>query len=308
MKIELPKEPMAPISVNLLPEGEDWGYQLKWDGVRLLTRIADGKIELFSRKLLNKTSLYPEAISSLEPLRLNNCLLDGEAVMFDAGKGRPDFSLILQRERSRAMTAVKTGRQSYFVYVLFDVLHSQGKDLRQLPYKDRHRRLQELFPEKQPQLFVTDLFTNGADLWSWVEQNEWEGVVAKRLSSPYREGKKHADWYKKKTALQFEVHIVGFIIRGGQVASLIMEKDGLLLGRVSLGLDEKRKAMLLHEGRKRQRAEAWFKPLPTDWKKEEILWLSEPFSCTVTGLEITSAGQLRHPKIVHLPDIGSSYR
>ena len=301
MTIELPKELMAPITAAVLPVGPEWGYQLKWDGVRLLSRISGGGIELFSRQLLNKTSLYPEAQSCLEPFKQTDCVLDGEAVMFDLGKQRPDFSLILQRERSRSVTAGTSG-SSYFVYVLFDLLYWQREDLRSLPYEERHRRLLELFPEKQPQLFVTDLFTDGSSLWSWVEQNGWEGVVAKRLASPYREGKKHQDWFKKKTALLFEVHIIGFIIRSGRVASLIMEKDGLLFGRVSLGLDEKRKAALLRMGQQKQRTEAWFQPLPADWRKEEILWLERPFSCTVTGLEITSAGLLRHPKIVQLPE------
>ncbi|OXM84460.1 hypothetical protein [Paenibacillus rigui] len=298
MTIELPSHPMAPISVDSLPVGSEWGYQLKWDGVRLLTRIRDGRIELFSRQLLNKTTLYPEAIASLEPLRHETCLLDGEAVMFDAGKQRPDFSLILQRERSRTLTASREDR--YFVYVLFDLLHWHGEDLRGYPYEERHRRLQELFPEKRPQLFVTDLFPDGEALWRWVDQNSWEGVVAKRLSSPYREGKKHKDWFKKKTALLLEVQIVGLLIRGGQVASLIMEKNGSLFGRVSLGLDEKRKAQLLQAGRRRMRDKAWFSPLPPEWRKEQIVWLDPPFRCTVTGLEITAAGQLRHPKIVDL--------
>ncbi|MDF2964327.1 MAG: hypothetical protein K0S39_6062 [Paenibacillus sp.] len=301
--IRLPNEPMAPIAVDTLPEGEEWGYQIKWDGVRLLARIEEGRTELFSRQLLNKSQLYPEALELLKPLLKHNCLLDGEAVIFDQSKQRPNFQLILQRERSRSTRAgIRDG--NHFIYVLFDLLYWNGEDLRSLPYGERHRKLLQLVPEKQPQLFVTDLFSDQSALWSWVEKGGWEGVVGKRLASPYREGKKHKDWYKKKTALLFDVTVPGLIIRGGQVASLVMAKDGVLFGRVSSGLDEKHKARLLQEGLKRKLDTPAFSTLPAELKKEHILWLRIPFLCTVTGLEVTSDGLLRHPKIVRLHDMG----
>ncbi|PZE19620.1 DNA ligase [Paenibacillus xerothermodurans] len=305
MTIELPKEPMAPIAVDALPVGNDWGYQIKWDGVRLLARVENERVELFSRRLLNKTSLYPEAVALLQPWLKQNCLLDGEAVIFDQSRQRPNFQLILQRERSRsgpnAGPSVRTG--NHFIYVLFDLLHLNGEDLRQLPFAQRHRMLRELVPEKQPQLFVADLFDNAKALWNWVTEAGWEGVVCKRLTSPYSSGKNHRDWYKKKTALEFEVDIAGLIIRGGQVASLVMVKDGVLFGRVASGLNEQRRKLLLEEGLKRQSEAPIFTDLPMDLKKEQILWLQRPFGCTVTGLDMTDDGHLRHPKIVRLHDM-----
>ena len=303
MTIPLPHEPMAPIIIDELPVGADWGYQLKWDGVRLLSRLENGKIDLFSRQMLNKTSLYPEAVLSLQSLqaKADNYVLDGEAVMFDSSKQRPNFSLILQRERSRSITAGNRP-ESQFLYVLFDLLYWNGEDLRPLPYEERYRRLQQILPEKLPHLFVTDMFNDRDLLWNWVVAAGWEGVIGKRLSSPYREAKKHKDWYKKKTALIFDVLIPGLIIRGGQVASLLMMKDSALFGRVSLGLNQVLKTRLLQKGLERESGIPLFEKLPAELKREHILWLTDPFSCKVTGLEVTSAGQLRHPKIVRLDD------
>jgi bifunctional non-homologous end joining protein LigD len=309
MTIPLPHEPMAPITIDELPMGADWGYQLKWDGVRLLSRLENGKIDLFSRQMLNKTSLYPEAVQSLQSLqalqanqaKAEEYVLDGEAVMFDSTKQRPNFSLILQRERSRSITTGKHP-ESQFIYVLFDLLYWNGEDLRPLPYEERYRRLHQLLPEKLPHLFVTDMFHDRDSLWKWVEAAGWEGVVGKRLSSPYREAKKHKDWYKKKTALIFDVLIPGLIIRGGQVASLLMMKDSALFGRVSLGLNQVLKTRLLQEAFGRESRVPLFDNIPAELKREHIVWLTTPFSCTVTGLEVTSAGQLRHPKIVQLDD------
>ncbi|NHN31957.1 ATP-dependent DNA ligase [Paenibacillus agricola] len=301
MTIPLPQEPMAPIIADELPVGADWGYQLKWDGVRLLSRLENGRIDLFSRQMLDKTSLYPEAVQALQALEANarEYVLDGEAVMFDSSKQRPNFALILQRERSRS---IKVGNrtENQFLYVLFDLLYWNGEDLRSLPYQERYRRLQQLLPEKLPNLFVTDMFTDRDSLWKWVEAAGWEGIVGKRLSSPYREAKKHKDWYKKKTALLFDVLIPGLIIRGGQVASLLMMKDATLFGRVSLGLDQPMKTRLLQEGLGQESGVPLFDKLPAELKREHILWLKAPYTCTVTGLEVTSAGQLRHPKIVNL--------
>lgn len=306
--ISLPKDPMAPVAVASLPEGDEWGYQLKWDGVRLLAQLGEDGTRLFSRQLLDKTHLYPEALELLKPLQQQHtCLLDGEAVIFDHSKQRPNFQLILKRERSRSVKSAKSGNPDgyHFIYVLFDLLYWNGEDLRSLPYEERHRRLQQLVPDKQPQLFVTDLYYDLPALWNWVEQNGWEGVVGKRLASPYREGKRHKDWFKKKTALLFDVSIPGLIIREGRVASLIMAKDGVLFGRVSSGLDGKLKAQLLKEGqqRKLQTEAPLLDSLPAELTKEQIWWLRLPFECTVTGLEITSDGYLRHPKIVKLKDI-----
>ncbi|CAG7651018.1 Bifunctional non-homologous end joining protein LigD [Paenibacillus solanacearum] len=302
--VVLPSMPMAPISNPQLPAGPDWGFQLKWDGVRMLSLIEHGRIRLYSRQMDEKTALYPEAVDLLKQhaSHLPPLLLDGEAVMFDLVKQKPDFSQVLQRERTRSAAAnIRGAETSHFIYVLFDLLHYNGEDYRSRPYAERYDKLRELFPEKRPQLFVTDLFRDGPSLWQWIEASGWEGIVSKRLSSPYREGKHHKDWFKKKTAQLYEVRFVALIIREGRVASLMMEKDGVLFGRVSLGLNESSKAALLAYGKQHEReSPLWNKAeLPAELKRETILWLAVPLTGTVTGLETTAAGQLRHPKLVN---------
>lgn len=303
--IQLPLAPMAPITSDILPVGDEWGYQLKWDGVRLLSKISEGKVELYSRKLLPKNDVYPEVVRQLSSVS-GQLLLDGEAVVFDQVKQRPVFQKVLQRERSSVATAMQSaGRHEPVIYVLFDLLHEGGADLRALPYQERYARLKSLFPTPSAGLFVTDLFHDGATLWEWVQLHEWEGIISKRMSSPYREGKQHQDWYKKKTAVQCEVDIVGLSLREGQVASLVMSLEGSFFGKVSLGLTVGLKRKLLEY----VRAHPYpipagpFFPLPPDLRGNTLVWTSMPFSCQVTGLEVTSAGLLRHSKIVRLPTI-----
>ncbi len=98
------------------------------------------------------------------------------------------------------------------VYVLFDVLRIGNRDLRQEPFVTRFNLLNELFPERTPEMFTAELYEDGQALWQWVQENGWEGVVSKRLSSAYLEGKDHSDWFKRKTIQTFEVDIVGFFL------------------------------------------------------------------------------------------------
>jgi len=295
--MKLPGAPMQPISEDQIPEGTEWGYQLKWDGVRLLAVVNNGDVKLYSRAMLLKNDTYPELAAALAKLK-GKLLLDGEAIVFDPVRKRPVFQLVLQRERLRNRGAVSQsiGRDPA-AYVMFDVLHDGTDDLRHLPFAERHERLQGLFPEPGERLMTTELYSDGRSLWQWVEANEWEGIVTKRLSSPYREGKKHRDWFKKKTALLLDVDIVGLTYRSGRVASLVMVRNGTYFGRISLGLTEEMKALLLAFAESGQGSSP-FAQLPSDLKGERVLWLPRPLSCKATGLEITDAGLLRHPKIV----------
>ncbi|WP_409344146.1 DNA ligase [Paenibacillus sp. MBLB4367] len=295
--MKLPAEPMQPISDDQLPQGEEWGYQLKWDGVRLLAVVDNGDVKLYSRAMLLKNDTYPELVAALARLQ-GRYLLDGEAIVFDPVRRRPVFQLVLQRERLRSRGAVaQTSGRDPAAYVMFDVLHEGTHDLRQLSFAERHERLHRLFPEPGERLMTTELYKDGPSLWKWVEENEWEGVVSKRLSSPYREGKKHRDWLKKKTAILLDVDIIGLTYRSGRVASLVMVRNGAYFGRISLGLTEEMKALLLAFAENGQGSSP-FAQLPSDLKGEKLLWLPRPLPCKATGLEITDAGLLRHPKIV----------
>lgn len=362
LTIQLPEHPMAPITINELPRGEDWGYQLKWDGVRILARIegsASGRpsscnsvpldgscadIQLYSRNMLVKNAIYPEVVNLLSSLSRANdsCLLDGEVVWWDGE--RPNFQQVLKRERSRGghktssaqlppnvvdsrhaapNRVLETARGSAsvdsslserqplsstsagaggIVYVLFDLLADESGDLRHLPYSERYQRLKQRYSSNHPRLIITDLFLDGEALWKWVESNRWEGVISKRLSSPYREGKKHRDWFKKKTALAIDVDIIGLKLRNGGIASLVMAYNGQYFGSVSLGLNEELRRTIAAAFRSFQPESVGgrcpFPAIPDDLKRETIQWLPMSFKCRVTGLEITAAGQLRHPKLV----------
>ena len=298
--LALPSEPMGPISRDDIPEGPDWGYQLKWDGVRALARVDRGAVELFSKKLLRKNDTYPEVVRRLQQLE-GSYLLDGEIVYFDAARGRPVFQKVLQRERTRTASALsRSSAEAPLSYVLFDLLAEGGEDLRERPYAERYARLREAFPPNgDSALFVTDLFQDGPALWRWVEERGWEGIVSKRLSAPYAAGKRHKDAYKKRTIQRYDAVCVGVTFREGRVASLAVAYEGVYLGRASLGLNERSRAALAAYAGAHRAAASPFPggAAPAELKRETVVWLDRPFPVAVTGLEITADGLLRHPKL-----------
>jgi len=299
----LPSEPMGPISRDDIPEGPDWGYQLKWDGVRAIAVVDDGRVELYSRKLLRKENTYPEVVRRLQDIQ-GSYVLDGEIVYFDAALGRPVFQKVLQRERTRTSAAIARSLAEQPVsYVLFDLLAAHGEDLRNRPYAERYARLREAFPPNgDPSLFVTDLFDDGPALWRWVEERGWEGIVSKRLSAPYSEGKKHSDAYKKRAIQRYDALCVGVTFREGRVASLALVYEGAYFGRASLGLNGRSRDALAQYAAKHRAAQSPFGgAAPADLKRETVVWLDRPFPLAVTGLEVTADGLLRHPKLADPP-------
>lgn len=283
MDMPLPTVPMAPITRADIPLGPDWGYQIKWDGARTLARLdGDGQVELFSKRIEPKNVAYPDIAKLLAPLRIGPCVLDGEILYFDGT--RPNF----QRLR-------KKGEQ--LIFVLFDMLYCDGEDIRPLPFAERFEMLQARLPERQPRLFVTDLFTDGTTLWEWVEKHEWEGIISKQLDSPYVEGKKHQFWFKKRKEVRIVADVVGLKLKDGRVSSLVLRYEDRYIGHVSLGLDQESKRILMqfaedHPG------DNPFAKLTKGMQKSNVAWLSVPFPCRVTALEFTDSGLLRHPKLL----------
>ncbi|MEX2460208.1 MAG: DNA ligase [Paenibacillaceae bacterium] len=290
---------MSPILTDDIPSGEDWVYQLKWDGYRLLARVEQGKVELYSKNMLPQNNHFPELVLALSQLE-GTFLLDGEAVVLDAETRRPSFQKLQKRNRIKGANSNGRAAHRYPVqYIIFDLLQVGEEDLRKLPFIERHERLQIMGAAWREPLFLTDLFDNGEVLWQWVEANKWEGIVCKRRSSPYRAGKNHRDWYKRKTLLALDVEIVGILMKKGQISSLVMRKDGVYRGRNSSGLNGKTKEQLGRLPAEKTMAD-YFTELPEGLRGESIRWLNKPFSAEVTGAEFTDAGTLRHPKIVSL--------
>ncbi|HEY7272065.1 MAG TPA: non-homologous end-joining DNA ligase [Actinoplanes sp.] len=192
----MPGTPPSPMlaTAGPLPVGPGWSYEFKWDGVRVLSRFEDGPPRLYARSGAVVTIAYPEVAGlSLPP----GSLLDGEMVVLDAG-GRPSFTALAERMHVRDPgRAAKLAATVPVTYMIFDVLRLAGENLAPLPYRERRARLDEL-DLAGPHWMVPPVFADGPATTAAAQENRLEGVVAKRLESPYLPGTRSPDWIKVK--------------------------------------------------------------------------------------------------------------
>lgn len=284
----LPIIPMAPITSHEIPVGPEWGYQIKWDGVRTLIRLdGEGGVEIFSKRVEPRNDRFPEIVDLLSPLRIGACVLDGEIAYFDGS--RPNFQRVL----------VGVNRKKYdesLIFVAFDMLYDEGEDIRSFPFKQRYKRLAARFPEKTPRVFVSDLVYDGSALWNWVNDREWEGIISKKLDSPYVEAKKHKYWFKKRKEVRIVADVVGIKLKDGRVSSLVLRYEDRYVGHVS-GIDAASKKVL-QQFITEYAGECPFPTLSAGMKKSNVVWLAVPFPCRVTALEFSDSGILRQPKLL----------
>ncbi len=219
-------EPMLAIPAPTPPTGEGWGYEIKWDGIRARAYVADGGVRLAARRGTDHTPRYPELAAIADALPGREAIVDGEIVAFDES-GKPSFQLL---QRRMGLTTEATIRlraaETPATYVAFDLLWLDGDSLLAEPYERRRELLAELDfngPSWQaPAHHVGD----GARLWTAIQERGLEGIVAKRLASPYRPGKRSREWLKVRNRRGQELVIGGWMpgegTRGGRVGSLLV--------------------------------------------------------------------------------------
>ena len=132
--------PMLATLVHEVPIGSDWAYEMKWDGVRALVLVRDGKVRITSRTGRDITAGYPELRALGDALGATDALLDGEIVALD-DQGRPSFQLLQRRMHVRDEASLRALQQEVPVaYMIFDLLWLDGNAVTELPYTERRRR------------------------------------------------------------------------------------------------------------------------------------------------------------------------
>jgi len=213
-------KPMEPIIRNEVWENDDFLYQVKWDGVRILAGISGAKVSLINKKGHERTGQYPELQSLPALIKADNVILDGEMVVLREGK--PSFAAVMQRDRTSSPVTISLLTKTLPVdYMVFDVLYLNGQDLRGQCLVDRISLLDDLFKE-QDYLNHVQSFAEGSSLFKAVNQAGMEGIVAKRKNSLYHPGKQHQDWYKVKCLRRQNCLVGGYTLRGQQVNSLLI--------------------------------------------------------------------------------------
>ncbi|WP_321817800.1 MULTISPECIES: DNA ligase D [unclassified Paraburkholderia] len=208
-------EPQLATLASSLPTGGDWIIETKLDGYRLLARVEDGSVRLFTRGGHDWAARFPSLVDELKALALPGAWLDGEIVMLK--DGLPNFSAL-----QNAMDA-RTNRD--IVYFLFDLMYVDGRDMRKVPLWARRARLSEVLENAGEHLRVSQAFdAPAAAVFEAAASLGLEGLMLKRRDAPYEAGRTQS-WLKAKARLRQELVVCGFTARGnrdGEIGSLLL--------------------------------------------------------------------------------------
>src|SRR5919206_1192353 len=193
-------EAVAPMLATTggLPDGDNWAFEIKWDGVRAIGYAEGGRLRLASRRANNITARYPELRELGRALGTHEAVLDGEVVAFD-DSGRPSFQRLQRRMHLTSESQVRRLSQSEpVVYVIFDLLFLDGHSLCGLTYEQRRKLLLELGLNGPAWQTPAHHVGDGAALLAASKAQGLEGIVAKRLDCPYTPGRRSSGWIKVK--------------------------------------------------------------------------------------------------------------
>ena len=241
--------PMLASAARMPIHDEEWAFEIKWDGVRAITYWQPRELRIESRNLSDVSARYPELHAlglQLDRSKLvqHSVVLDGEIVAFDV-HGRPSFERLQRRMHvSSASIVRRLCSEAPVSYVIFDLLYLDGHTTMELSYRERRALLEELELKGPAWQTPASHAGEGRELLAAAAEQRLEGVVAKRLDSPYRPGKRTDEWLKIKNVNRQELVIGGWLPGKGARAGRL---GALLMGYYEL--DENRQQVLRYAGR-----------------------------------------------------------
>lgn len=294
--MRFPVPPMKAVLGELPPDDDNWAYEIKWDGYRTLALVDDGAVRLQSSSERDVTATYPELAPLAGGVNASHAILDGELVVF-GDDGVPRFELMQRHEREA-------------VFHVFDVLELDGHDTIDLPYEDRRRLLAQAVEPGPNWLVPAHQVGDGAALLAATGEQQLEGVMAKRLGSPYQPGKRSPNWRKVKHRRKVTVVIGGYTAGEGNRASsfgslLVGRRTGEQLefaGGVGTGFDQPTLEALSGTLRDLAIDDCPFAALPPASYRRGATWVEPVLEATVEIAEFTNDGYVRHASFLGLTD------
>jgi bifunctional non-homologous end joining protein LigD len=327
--------PMLATTAAAPLESADLAYEPKYDGIRATALVDVGRVprrgpasvRLWSRLGNEKTTQFPEVADALREFarRIGRpVVLDGEIVALDERgapigfqnlqgrihlkaprKGAPYGDVRPSAEVGRAFTA-----RHEIAYIVFDLLREGDEDLRPLPLRERRARLERLFHGyRHPRLRITEQVVGDATgLYARAQAEGWEGLIAKRLDSLYRSGKRSPDWRKLKLVRRQACVIGGWTeprgsrpFFGALLLGIYDERDRLIyVGHSGAGFTDAELGRVWKELRALETKICPFAAIPRT--NERPHWVKPRLVAEVKFTEWTADGKLRHPTYLGLRD------
>jgi bifunctional non-homologous end joining protein LigD len=290
--------------VDKPPQGDEWLFEVKWDGVRALAFVNGGDVRLQSRSGLRCERQYPELAVIPHQIAGTQAVLDGEIAVLD-DKGVSRFHLIQPRiANSDPNSVAHLARSTPVTYFVFDLLYLNGYDLRQVALGDRRRLLEEAVASGGV-MRISEAFPGAGDaMLDAARDHGLEGVVAKHATSCY-ESKRSREWLKIKIVDQQEFVIGGYTEPQGDrsyFGALVLGvyEDGKLrwVGNVGTGFDQKLLASLYAKLQPLVTTKCPFAERPKP--DRGMTWVKPELVCQVKFANWTTDNRLRAPVFLGL--------
>jgi bifunctional non-homologous end joining protein LigD len=278
----------------------DWIFEVKWDGIRAIAYAAD-TLSLLSRSGREMAGQFPELgeIRELAP----GCVLDGEIILLR--DGRNDIQALMGRFQESDPRQIKADSQSLPVtYVAFDILERDGTPLIHLPLEERRKVLEAHVKEGKYMVRSVAVQGEGERYYAEVVKRGLEGVMAKRLGSPYEPGARSGSWLKVKAVRTCDCVVFGYTrgegARAGTFGALVLglcdQGKGVYIGRVGTGFDQADLEGIISRLVSLKTDE----PTLTGAEKGEIVWVHPRMVIEVAYHSVTRDGRLRMPRFIRI--------
>ena len=299
--------PMLATQTDGAFDDPDWLYEIKLDGYRVEAVVSPKGVRLWTRNHIDAATYFPDLAGPADWIAAREAIVDGEVVALDP-EGRPDFSLLQDRTGLRGLEAA-TGRRSAdgprltaderraipLSYMVFDLLHLDGRSLFDVPLEDRKRLLRRVLQPHPLVRYAAHVVEDGQAFVQAAADRGLEGVVAKRRASRYEPGKRSRDWLKIKLRREQELVVAGWLPgkgSAGELGSLIVavNADGRLrhAGQVGSGFTATMRRQLLAALKPIRREDSPLDPVPRlpapRWVEPRIVIRAEFAEWTTDGL------------------------
>lgn len=280
-------------------DSPDFIYELKLDGDRCIAYLDKNGTDLRNKRNVKMLGKVPE-LSEIHKQVKYPCILDGELIVVKNGK--PDFSEIQKRAiTSNAFKIHLASSKLPATFTAFDILYYKDHQVTDLPLMQRKELLEKNVRENERLAVSRYIEEQGVEFYKLAEQNELEGIVAKRKDSKYFFDKRTKDWIKIKNLLDDDFVICGYILKDNGVSSIILgqysdRKELIYKGHVILGISSADFKIIGSMSEK----EMPFSDLPSG--NDKAVWIEPNLVCTVKYMMKTVNGGLRQPVYKGLRD------
>lgn len=297
--VQKPILPMLAQSSKEIPISSSLGYEVKWDGIRVIIYMEDNQLKIISRNGNDLTAKFPE-LQDRSVFKVEQGIFDGEIVVLD-DQGRPIFHQVISRMHTNGEHAIKElSRVKAVTCYLFDMMAIDGFDIQNQPCRKRREWLRAVF-KKDAFYRFSETFEDGVSLLQAIEHRGMEGIMCKDQNSPYEANKRSQAWKKVKCRKLDQCLIIGYTAGKGDRSELFgalhlaREEDGQLIymGKVGTGFDQKKQEELFNLLSQINKIS---KPIEGNIEEEDkTTWIEAELKCEVEYASMSSNQTYREP-------------